>query len=51
MNQIVCNKVEMVKVTTYSHEKLEVKYIENQKDVVVYRNCEVKLERAWNNRS
>ena len=47
-NYIVRKKVEMVEVTTYTHEKLEEKDKENRNDVIVYRNCEGKLERAWN---
>ena len=50
MNYIVCEKVKMVEITTYTHEKLEVKDKENRNDVVVYWNCEGKLERAGNNR-
>ena len=39
-----------VGVTTYTHEKLEVKNKENWNDSVEYCNREGKLERAWNRR-
>ena len=51
MSYIVRKKVEMVEVTTYTHEKLEVKEMENRNDLVEYRYCDCKLERAWTNRS
>ena len=50
MNYIVRKQVEMVEVTAYIHERLEVKQMENRNDVVVYRSCKGKLELAWPNR-
>ena len=49
MNYIVHKKIEMVEITRYTHETLEAKEKENRKDIVVYRSCEGKIERAWNN--
>ena len=46
MSYIVRKKVEMVEVTTCTHEKPEVKDMVNRNDLVEYRYCDCKLERA-----
>ncbi len=50
LNYAVRRQVELVEVSTNAHERVEEEEKENRNDVVVYRNCEGKLEDAWPNK-